>query len=967
MPGDRDWNASWIWGDGEPSPRNEWRCFRKTFRMTGRKPDEARLRLTADSRYVLYVNGTQVGRGPVRSWPFELAYDEYDVGHLLVPGADNTIAVLVMHFGVSTFYYLRGRGGLIAELALGTNADGRRDIAAATDATWTTAVHAGYDRRSPRMSCQHAFTETIDARSWDDGWTMPGFADDWAPATVIGPAGIEPWTRLVERDIPYLTEEPVYPVRVESVRTVVPRSWGVVIDLRNLFVPDSADHANNAMFCGYLAVTVRASKRCRATIGIVDDGRVFGPCSVNGTWYGADAFAGERPQHFLEAELREGDNLLVMDVTGVSHGHGYHFALDCAEPFEVVSPLEGKPEAGESASPFVAIGPFDSGVIVDHRPRRALNRAHPDYVRAKEIAFAADLDRFGGWVKPVDERYVSRDDVFSACVWTPAAAELPVPRALQTAVVANAEAAAVPSFPHADTELVLDFGRELSGYLAFEVAASAGTVIDLYGFEYMRDGWRQETFGLDNTMRYVCREGRQRYVSPVRRGLRYLMMTVRGAVEPLRIHSVTMLQSNFPVAEIGRFQCSDPLLNDIWHMSGHTTRLCMEDTFVDCPAFEQTFWVGDARNEALVGYYVFGDDSIVSRCLRLVPGSKFQSPFYADQVPSGWSSVIPNWTFFWAIACLELYRFNGDRSFADSIWPHVKYTLDHYWERLDDRGLFYMQGWNLLDWAPIDQPNDGVVTHQNMFLVKALRAAAELADGVDDETAATYRGRAERLRAAINAGLWSEERRAYVDCIHADGRVSSIFSMQTQVVAYLCDIADGERLDRVRQLLESPPADFVQIGSPFMSFFHYEALAKLGRFGDMLDDMRRNYGQMIDHDATACWEMYPSRSRSRNDYLTRSHCHAWSAGPGYFLGAYTLGVRGLDPGWSKVIVEPQVADLDWARGAVPHPGGGRIDVAWRIDRAAGTMHIRVASPAGVDVSVQPPAGVTADVERVTVG
>lgn len=35
----------------------------------------------------------------------------------------------------------------------------------------------------------------------------------------------------------------------------------------------------------------------------------------------------------------------------------------------------------------------------------------------------------------------------------------------------------------------------------------------------------------------------------------------------------------------------------IYEMSLYTTRLCMEDTYVDCPTYEQTYWVGDARNE----------------------------------------------------------------------------------------------------------------------------------------------------------------------------------------------------------------------------------------------------------------------------------------------------------------------------------------------------------------------------------
>ncbi|UUZ84617.1 family 78 glycoside hydrolase catalytic domain [Paenibacillus sp. P26] len=659
----------------------------------------------------------------------------------------------------------------------------------------------------------------------------------------------------------------------------------------------------------------------------------------------------------------------MMAVQGVTHGHGFHIAVDCSDPVEIISPPLDDPDDAGTRSPFATLGPFDYSEVIDHQPERPFALSHPDFIKANRIAAATDLMEFEAWVKPVDNRYVSRDDVFSACIWTKQSVPPPVPYPLHTAVIANRAVAEVPVFPGDDTELVIDFGKEYSGYIEFEAEASEGTVIDFYGFEFMRNGWRQETFGLDNTMRYLCREGHQTYRSPVRRGFRYLMVVVRGARKPLKLHRIFVLQSNFAVADIGRFRCSDPPLNDIWEISKHTTRLCMEDTFVDCPAFEQVFWVGDARNEALVNYYVFGDETIVKRCLRLVPGSKFQSPLYADQVPSGWSSVIPNWTFFWAIACLELYRYSGDRSFAAQIWPHVRYTMDHYLDKLDADGLLSMNGWNFLDWAPIDQPRDGVVAHQNMFLVQALRSAAQIAGEIDAECAAHYISRAESLKAAINAFLWSEERQAYVDCIHSGGQISGVFSMQTQVVAYLCDIAEGDRLRRLETYIAAPPTDFVQIGSPFMSFFYYEALAKLGRFDLMLGDMRSNYGQMVDNDATTCWEMYPKplEERVHLNLLTRSHCHAWSAGPGYFLGAFILGVRGLDPGWSKVAIEPQIADLSWAQGTVPLPGRGRIDVSWRIDRPGRKLHMRIEAPKEVELIVTPPAGYEAVVEQVWLG
>jgi alpha-L-rhamnosidase len=148
------------------SPRNEWRCFRKSFQVPAEGWSEANLSITADSRYVLYVNGERVGRGPVRCWPFEQAYDTYDIMCHLKPGQTNTVSVLVMHFGINTFYYVRGLGGLLAQLdwtaaaKSGTFSRSELELTSGSilsDETWTTHLHTGHNRRVPRMSMQQAF------------------------------------------------------------------------------------------------------------------------------------------------------------------------------------------------------------------------------------------------------------------------------------------------------------------------------------------------------------------------------------------------------------------------------------------------------------------------------------------------------------------------------------------------------------------------------------------------------------------------------------------------------------------------------------------------------------------------------------------------------------------------------------------------------------------------------------------
>jgi len=965
-----DWQAKWIWGEGEESPRNEWRCFRRTFDVSANLEAiaKATLRITADSRYVLYVNGVRLGRGPVRCWPFEQAYDTYEVGHLLKPGEANTIAALVIHFGVSTFYYIRGRGGLLAELQ---SADG--SVLAATDESWTTSRHLGQHRRAPRMSCQQGFSEYVDAGAWDGAWNSPDYAETgWTNASVVGSVGIAPWTALKPRDIPMLTDETVYPIRVESLAKVKSFQETATVDVRAGMIDGSEDNADVLLLSGYVATSVRASCAGKVTIGFMQNRECMRALSVNGEIIDRERLYGTAPEQYLDIELNAGDNLLVVDISGTIHHGKLQIGLYSDESkLSFAEPLEsGRAYDGE-ASAFWRVGPFDWLINIGHLDIRELAWQDPIYESVLEsVTSAADLRNYGEWLKPIDLKYVSEVDVFALSVWRKEDKKYAVPAQLQHSIIANAEAGVLPLFEGYDTEVLIDLGKEYTGYLAFDVEAEAGTVLDWYGFEYMAGDYRQNTFDLDNTVRYVCREGRQTYESPIRRGLRYLALTVRGATKPVRVYGVTFIQSNYPVAEIGRFECSDALLNDIWEISRHTTKLCMEDTFVDCPAYEQTFWVGDSRNEALISNYLYGAQDILKRCLRLVPGSKHETPLYMNQVPSGFNSVIPNWTFLWVIACAEYYEQTGDAVFAEEMYGHIRYTLNHYLLKIDERSLFAIKGWNLLDWSPMDQPEEGVVSHQNMFLVQTLRVASWLGRLSGDEAGAmNFEETSNQLADAINEHLWSEEKQAYIDCIHADGRRSDTLSMQTQVIASLTGVAQGERKRTIDAYILNPPSPFIQIGGPFMSFFYYETLAKLGEAQLIVDDIRLHYGPMIRHGATTCWEFYPNllENEADSEILPRSHCHAWSSAPAYFLGREVLGVRSLAPGWTEVEIAPVPNGLDWAKGSVPHPTGGRIDVSWTADQTNHTMQLTVSYPEGMTARVRLPDGYAGEIKESKLG
>lgn len=228
-----DWNASWIWCEGESRPRNFYLYARKSFKLSA-KPSRAQLRITADSRYKLFVNGTFVGRGPVRSYPGKQSFDTHDIADYLSKG-NNVIAVLVHHIGHGTYSYIAGRAGLICEVDI--EMDGKTEQIL-TDNTWKVMRAEAWTNAGDQMNRRIGYQEVYDARLEPQDWTEAKFKDaKWPQATVIGKSSIRPFDRLVARQIPHLKESLVFPT--------------AIVSLNNL--PDQAQNVKPSDFADFMA------------------------------------------------------------------------------------------------------------------------------------------------------------------------------------------------------------------------------------------------------------------------------------------------------------------------------------------------------------------------------------------------------------------------------------------------------------------------------------------------------------------------------------------------------------------------------------------------------------------------------------------------------------------------------------------------------------------------------------------
>ncbi|WP_177995363.1 alpha-L-rhamnosidase N-terminal domain-containing protein [Victivallis lenta] len=909
--------ASWIWpADSDGRGFNLCSVFRRDFRLES-VPASARILITADSYYRLKINGQWIGDGPARAYPEHYQYDIYDISCYLRPGL-NLVEATVRYYGCGTFHQIPQRGGFLAQIEL--TGPGQTIV---TDGSWLAARMPQWVENTVKSSIQQAPLEIVDAS------VAAGF--DWKPAAVICCAEEGPWRGLHPRDVKPLSRRECLFRRYVGGHRVAKEPLVVAIPADRLLFPGdtTVNHCNS--FPVLIAFTVESPQSQMVHLGL-ENVKV----SVNGR----SALNGE-------VSLKAGSNLLVAapaQLTG--HRPNYEIAFPADAGVSVRNFYNGGEGVAIVEFPELAGLAEDIPYVWANAPAAERGAAFSRIVNAA-LALRTVEEFLGQYpaARLLDRAELALDP-HCAFQWRE-------PFPLESGDVENPEAliytdgdcTTVNPAPGYDIELCYDLGEQNVGFWNFALFAPAGTVLDIAALEYMTPDGRLQHTGSNyrNLMRYICREGYNRYSSMRRRSGRYLFLTVRNAAGPVRIQLARLVESTYPVVREGEFNASDCRLNRIYEISARTMKLCMEDTFTDCPLYEQTLWVGDARNEGLFAMSVFGAYDLVRRCIRLAGQSLERFPLVGCQVPSGWSSIIPIWSFMWGISVQEYCYETGDLAFGREVWPMVCKNLEGARSMIDpETGLLRTLAWNLFDWSKTncDHP---VLLQNSMFLVGALTAAIELGESLGEPVEA-FRGQREELKRAINA-QWDARKLAWPDSIHADGTVSEDASMHTSMLALLYDAANPEHVAAARANTVTPRAELIRVASPFAALYLYEAFEKIGMADEILKTIYRDYLPMLRLGSTTVWETFPA-ALNTGEFPTRSHCHGWSAAPLYFLPRLVLGILPAAPGAMKFRISPRITGLEFASGARPTIHG-RVEAGW--ERKGNELFITARAPAGVEL------------------
>ncbi len=184
---------SFIWNSSNSSSRPAYTVFRKTFNVEDVK--KANISIFADTRYILWINGVEVLKGPCRFDPSAPQYDQSDILNNLKRGK-NSIAVLVLSHA-SNGKMMEHSPGLTACIKL------EKDSVTSylcTDTTWKCNNRTRY---LPPYISWGFLCDRVDARLDDGDWFDTNYNDThWNNAICIDG---NKWGKLVARGVPLLT------------------------------------------------------------------------------------------------------------------------------------------------------------------------------------------------------------------------------------------------------------------------------------------------------------------------------------------------------------------------------------------------------------------------------------------------------------------------------------------------------------------------------------------------------------------------------------------------------------------------------------------------------------------------------------------------------------------------------------------------------------------------------------------
>ena len=460
--------------------------------------------------------------------------------------------------------------------------------------------------------------------------------------------------------------------------------------------------------------------------------------------------------------------------------------------------------------------------------------------------------------------------------------------------------------------VLLDFGKELKGGIALTVqklsekmdtakvrivfGESVMEALSTIGYKNATNAHTVRDTVIDVSGLSTCRYG----------GTGFRFVKIEAIDADVWIKVIKAESHAKDVSYLGKFECNDSLLNDIWKMGAYTVSLNMDEFVWDGVKRDRLVWVGDMHPEVSTIRTVFGKEKCVTNSLDFTKNGTS---------PDKWMNGIATYSAWWIIIHYDWYMQWGNLSYLKEQLGYLKELTEHIFKWITDvtKCTTYMEGF--VDWS--SRETESELEGMKSILCMSIEKAGKIFKILGENTLA-------------------DKCESYVEKLQGESidkasnkRMSALTVLSGRDSTFAYDVLRGESAEGM---------------SCFMGYYILLAKARLGEYTEALNIIRKYWGGMIKMGATTFWEDFDiswMENAARIDEITpegmkdihgdfgkhcytgfrHSLCHGWSSGPTPFLMEQIGGIEILEPGCKKLRISPKLGDLEWIDIEYPTPFG----------------------------------------------
>ena len=525
--------------------------------------------------------------------------------------------------------------------------------------------------------------------------------------------------------------------------------------------------------------------------------------------------------------------------------------------------------------------------------------------------------------------------------------------------------------------LIYDSRQNCSGIVRIKVRGRRGLSVTLRPAEVLKDGKVYQRSMPGYEWKYTLRgdadaETWQPQFSYT--GFRYVEVQADEGVELLQL---TALHTTTDAPEVGAFQCSDTLFNNIHALIDWAIRSNLVSITTDCPTREKLGWQEQNHLMAASLMYRYDVRALMNKIADDLADSQHADGCIPTIAPeyvmfdkgSGFEDT-PEWGASFILCPWYTWQWYGDDSALRRHYDAMKRYVDYLLSRADD----YILDYGLGDWFDIGPERPGKSQLTSVALSATAMLHYELATMQlvalhlgHDADAARYADLAARVKDAFNRRFATGDERVY-----ENGSQTAL-----AMALYMDLVTDATRQPAVEALVRDIEQRGYALTAGDVGFrYVVQALQQNGR-SDIVYRMNHNsslpgYAYQIEHGATALTESWQAYDNVSNNHLMLGHLMEWlysavgGITPASLLthnsSLLTPNSSLLTPNSSLLtlhpdfIINPQmVGDITWARTSLRRVSG-TVSCHWTRDLSTGSWTVDVAIPQCTTAKVCLPDG-----------